>query len=72
MLNRITAPTLVVAGTDDPLAGRAHAMALHEGIPGSHLELIEGMGHTFFSPGLPERIADLILTQTSGRPGTRN
>jgi pimeloyl-ACP methyl ester carboxylesterase len=58
-LGEITAPTVVIHGAEDPLvrpgAGRATARA----IPGSHLCLIEGMGHDL-PPALWPRIADQI------------
>lgn len=44
-LGEITAPTLVVHGTADPVFALEHAHALHAGIPGARLELIEGLGH---------------------------
>jgi pimeloyl-ACP methyl ester carboxylesterase len=44
-LGGITAPTLVVHGTADPVFALEHAHALHAGIPGARLELIEGLGH---------------------------
>jgi hypothetical protein len=37
-----------------------HAEMLAAAIPGVRLEVVAGMGHTFYSPGLPEEIADLI------------
>ncbi|MCU1391197.1 MAG: hypothetical protein JWL72_4535 [Ilumatobacteraceae bacterium] len=39
-LDRITAPTLVLAGRDDPLAVRPHVLA--EAIPGAQLTVIDG------------------------------
>jgi pimeloyl-ACP methyl ester carboxylesterase len=49
-LSRITAPTLVIHGTDDPLRPLANGQALAALIPGAHVEAIPGMGHSFFSP----------------------
>jgi pimeloyl-ACP methyl ester carboxylesterase len=60
-LSAITAPTLIVHGSDDPLFPPAHAEALAAEIPGSHLHIVPGMGHGLFSPALPTRVADLIL-----------
>jgi pimeloyl-ACP methyl ester carboxylesterase len=46
-LAEITAPTLVVHGTADPLFGTAHGEALARAIPGAQLLLIDGLGHEF-------------------------
>jgi len=58
-LRRITAPTLVIHGRDDPLvplrAGRATARAIH----GAQLLVIDGMGHDFPRGAWPQ-IADAI------------
>jgi len=55
-LRRITAPTLVIHGSDDPLVpvagGRATAQAIH----GARLLEIDGMGHT-----LPPELVDPIV-----------
>lgn len=42
---RITQPTLVVWGRKNPFGDVPEAKALHEGIPGSQLELFEDCGH---------------------------
>jgi pimeloyl-ACP methyl ester carboxylesterase len=42
-LSRITAPTLVIHGTDDPLLPLANGQALAALIPGAHFEAIPGM-----------------------------
>lgn len=44
-LSRITAPTLVVWGTDNPFGDVPEARAMHEAIPGSRLELFGECGH---------------------------
>ncbi|AQZ60613.1 alpha/beta hydrolase [[Actinomadura] parvosata subsp. kistnae] len=64
-LSSIKAPTLVVHGTEDPLRPLPHGEAVAGQIPGARLETIPGMGHSFLSPGLPRRIADLILRHTT-------
>ncbi|WP_211303052.1 alpha/beta fold hydrolase [Allonocardiopsis opalescens] len=64
-LSAITAPTLVVHGTEDPLLPLPHGRALAERIPGARLRTVPGMGHGFHSPGLPERIAGMILEHTA-------
>jgi pimeloyl-ACP methyl ester carboxylesterase len=59
-ITKITAPTTIVHGDQDPVLTLAHADALAADIRHARLEIIPGMGHGFFSPGLPERLADLI------------
>jgi pimeloyl-ACP methyl ester carboxylesterase len=59
-LSRITAPTTILHGDQDPVYVPAHAEALAAAIPQAELHFVEGMGHGYFSPGLPERLADLI------------
>src|SRR4051794_33516973 len=59
-LSSITAPTTIVHGDQDPVFPLAHGAALAAAIPGARLHVVSGMGHTFFSPGLHEEIADLI------------
>jgi pimeloyl-ACP methyl ester carboxylesterase len=64
-LSGVTAPTLVLHGTADPLRPLPHGAAVAAAIPGARLHAIPGMGHGFFSPGLPERVAELVLAHTS-------
>ncbi|MFF8639096.1 alpha/beta fold hydrolase [Streptomyces pilosus] len=59
-LASVTAPTLVLHGTEDPMFPPAHAEATAAVIPGARLVLIEGMGHTLPST-LDARLADEIL-----------
>lgn len=60
-LRHLTVPTLVIHGDADrlvpPVAGQATAAA----IPGSRLEIIEGMGHDY-PPQLWDRLVGLITT----------
>lgn len=44
-LERVTTPTLVIHGKDDPLVPLAGGIDTHEAIAGSRLEVFEGMGH---------------------------
>ena len=67
-LSRITAPTLVIHGTSDPLLPPPNGQALAALIPGARFEAVPGMGHGFFSPGIPAQIARLILAHTAARP----
>jgi len=46
-LSEIVAPTLIIHGTADPVYTPPHARALAEGIPGSVLVEVEGLGHEF-------------------------
>ena len=47
-LPEIEAPTLIITGDDDQVIPAASSDVLHERIPGSRLEVIEGAGHLFF------------------------
>ena len=62
--SKITAPVLVIHGTDDPLRPLPHGRALAALIPHARLEVVHGMGHGFFSPGLPRHMGELILDHT--------
>jgi pimeloyl-ACP methyl ester carboxylesterase len=59
LLRRITAPTIVIHGRDDPLIPPACGEDLAHHIPGAKLELIPGMGHDLPDALLP-RFAELI------------
>lgn len=47
MLRKITAPTLVLHGADDPLVPLAAGQDTAANIAGAKLEVVEGMGHDF-------------------------
>lgn len=68
-LAAITAPTLVLHGTEDPLFPIAHGKALAAEIPGARLLPLEGMGHQVPPPALWDEVAGAILAHTaaSGR-----
>ena len=68
-LSSIKAPSLIVHGTADPLRPLPHGEAVATQIPGARLRPIPGMGHGFFSPELPRRVAGLILDHTKTGPG---
>jgi len=70
-LSRITASTLVIHGTADPLLPPANGAAVAALIPGARFHEVPGMGHGFFSPGIPARLARLILPHTAA-PCTLN
>jgi pimeloyl-ACP methyl ester carboxylesterase len=44
-LREVTAPTVVIVGRHDFICGPRYAVLLHEGIPGSHLHVLEYSGH---------------------------
>jgi pimeloyl-ACP methyl ester carboxylesterase len=44
-LKRVTIPTTVIHGTNDPLVHRSGGRATARAIPGAELVEIEGMGH---------------------------
>jgi pimeloyl-ACP methyl ester carboxylesterase len=67
-LSSITAPTLVIHGTADPMFPVQHGKALAEEIPGARLLVLEDAGHGVYRADW-ERIAGAILEHTaaSGR-----
>ena len=62
-LATITAPTLVIHGTDDPLFPSAHGEDTAASIPNATLLLIDGMGHEIPS-ALNARIVTAIVENT--------
>ncbi|MDG4786890.1 3-oxoadipate enol-lactonase [Micromonospora sp. WMMD1102] len=59
-LARIAAPTLVLAGADDPAVPVEHARLLADRIPGAGLGIIDGAAH-LASVEQPDRVGRLIL-----------
>jgi pimeloyl-ACP methyl ester carboxylesterase len=59
-LRRITAPTVVIHGTNDRLVRPSGGRATADAIPGSELVLIEGMGHDL-PRGAWDRMIDAIV-----------
>jgi pimeloyl-ACP methyl ester carboxylesterase len=59
LLRRISAPTLVIHGADDPLIPRAAGEHTAENIPGARLKIIPGMGHDL-AAGLVPHLVDAI------------
>jgi pimeloyl-ACP methyl ester carboxylesterase len=55
-LRRITAPTLVVHGSADPLVAPSGGRATARAIPGAQLLMIEGMGHDLPRAAWPQLI----------------
>ena len=65
VLPMITAPTMMIHGTDDTFNPTANAPLLAARIPGARLELITGARHAYFEEG--RRIASpLVLDFLSG------
>jgi 3-oxoadipate enol-lactonase len=58
-LPQLQMPTLIVHGTDDQMIPVANAEIIHRLIPGSHLEILDGVGHLFFWEQ-PQRAAELV------------
>ena len=52
-------PTLVIHGTDDQMLPVANGRLIASLIPGSRLEILDGVGHLFFWER-PERSAELV------------
>jgi pimeloyl-ACP methyl ester carboxylesterase len=58
-LGDITAPTLVIHGTEDQMLPAANSRVIAERIPGARLEELEGIGHLFWWEE-PKRSAALV------------
>jgi pimeloyl-ACP methyl ester carboxylesterase len=54
-------PTLIVWGARDPFIPVSHALSAHEAIPGSRLEIFEGVGH-YPHCEAPERFVDVLVS----------
>ncbi|MGX7672805.1 3-oxoadipate enol-lactonase [Plantactinospora sp. DSM 117369] len=64
-LARITAPTLVVAGANDPATPIAHARVLADRIPGAGLRVVGDAAH-LANVEQPDRVGRLILDHLGG------
>lgn len=60
-LGSIRAPTLVIAGREDPATPPQHSELIAEGIAGSRLEVLADAAH-LANLGQPERVGELIAT----------
>jgi pimeloyl-ACP methyl ester carboxylesterase len=69
-LRRITAPTLVVHGTADPLVSPSGGRATARAIKGAKLMTVEGMGHDMPRAIWPELIGAIVenAARASGSP----
>jgi pimeloyl-ACP methyl ester carboxylesterase len=63
-LGEVSAPTLVIHGTEDPLFPPAHAVALTDEIPGADLLLLDGVGHQVPPPATWDLVVPAILRHT--------
>jgi len=59
-LGRITVPTLVIHGQNDPCLPVEHGIALARAVPGAKLVVIPEMGH-LLSPSLCQQVARMVL-----------
>jgi len=66
-LVEIVAPTLVIHGRDDPLIPLPGGEDIKNSIPGAELLVVDGMGHDFPEPFIPE-IADAIEKNANKGP----
>ena len=67
-LPKVTAPTLVVHGTADPVLPYSHGVATADAIPGARMLPLEGVGHELPKP-LNDKVIGAILDLT-GNGGT--
>jgi pimeloyl-ACP methyl ester carboxylesterase len=66
-LHEVSAPTLVLHGTEDPLFPLARAQALADEIPDARLLPLDGMGHEMPPRPLWNKVVAAILEHTSAR-----
>ncbi|MEE8557090.1 MAG: alpha/beta fold hydrolase [Myxococcota bacterium] len=73
MLEKISVPTLVIHGEDDPLVPVECGIDTARRIPGARLKTIKGMGHTIplgVVPTLVDAIADHAQAADAAEPGS--
>lgn len=68
-LASITAPTLVIHGSEDPLIPVEGGRDIAEAIPGAQIRIIEGMGHSLPKAVWPEIVA--AIAAHTGKAGSR-
>ena len=66
-LGEITAPTLILHGTLDPLLPARHAEALAAEIPAARLVWLDGVGHEFPPAAVWAQVIDEIIDQAGRR-----
>jgi pimeloyl-ACP methyl ester carboxylesterase len=64
LLRKVTVPTLVIHGSDDPILPLPHGRATADAIPGARFLVIDGMGHDIPARAQKE-IARAILEHTA-------
>ncbi|GLZ42183.1 alpha/beta hydrolase [Actinokineospora sp. NBRC 105648] len=64
-LDRVTAPTLVIHGTEDPLFPVEHGEALAREIPGARLLALDRVGHEVPPRATWDTVLDAIVAHTS-------
>jgi pimeloyl-ACP methyl ester carboxylesterase len=64
-LGEVTARTLVIHGTEDPMFPFDHAVALANEIPGAGLLALERTGHEYFPRASWDRVIPTVLEHTS-------
>ena len=67
-LGEVSAPTLVMHGTEDPMYPYANAVALAKEIPGAQLLALERVGHEVPHRALWEVVVGAILRHTASAP----
>ncbi len=65
-VSAITAPTLVLHGTEDPLFPIGHGEALAAEIPGARLVPLPGVGHQMPPPAVWDVVVPEILAHSAG------
>lgn len=60
-LPQVSAPTLLIVGSEDHVVLELNRIALRSLPPGSQLEVIPGAGHLFEEPGALEKVAELAV-----------
>jgi pimeloyl-ACP methyl ester carboxylesterase len=65
-LPRVTAPTLVITGADDPATPPVHAATIADQIPGARVAVVPDAAH-LANVEQPDRVTDLILEHLTGR-----
>ncbi|SFD20159.1 alpha/beta fold hydrolase [Streptomyces aidingensis] len=71
-LDEVTAPVLVVHGSEDPLFPPGHAHALVREIPGAQLLMLEGFGHQAPPPAVWDLLVPALLRHTAPDPALRS
>jgi 3-oxoadipate enol-lactonase len=66
-LGDISAPTLVIHGTEDEMLPHSNAVLIASRIPHARLETLEGVGHMFWWEQ-PQRSADAIRALVAAQP----